>query len=141
MKFSSIFLLFAVMVLSSCASIQNPGSIDDVVLDEKRDNDNGSRHADYGKPTRHSDMTVEQRVLTPEIASALNVPNAVSVLAIDLLGNPIEFTIRNDGQKDVVYPLNTSQIGNVYTTTYIWFEGSHCVDITDSLGRSIRICS
>ena len=142
-KFSSIYLLSAVMVLSSCASVQNLRSSDDALYSEKHDNDSGSSHADYGAPTRQEDMKVEQRELTPDIVSALNVPDAVSVLAFDLNGNPIQFTIRNDKltTQNIVYPLETSQIGNVYTTTYVWFEGSHCVDIADILGNRMRICS
>lgn len=143
MKFSFISVVSAAVVLSSCASIQNPHSNDDVVHGEKYDNTDGSNHPDYGEPTRHADMRVEERELTSEIALALDVPDAVSVLAFDLNGNPIRFTSQKPGlsNTDIVYPFKASRIGNVYTTTYVWFDGSHCVVITDNWGDSFRICS
>ena len=141
MKISATCVLFSTLLLSSCA--QFAGMNYDKHMDDGRDGPAGEGGAvDFGPVTAYENIELDERELTDEIVSVLGVENLATVIAYDFLGNAIAFDRVGKSYDGVAkYPVDASQLARPYTVTLIPFEGSHCIDRIDSLGRARRICT
>jgi hypothetical protein len=95
--------------------------------------------------------TVKEGDLTPERAERLkkefDLKDVAFVVAIDFDGNVRTFAPPDKKHQDIdpkasksLYPHKADAIQNVFTTTFVAFKGSECIDYIDSNGYKKQRC-
>jgi hypothetical protein len=95
--------------------------------------------------------TVKEGELTPDRAERLkkefDLRDVAFVVAIDFDGNVRTFAPRDKKSQDIepkggksLYPHNADAIQNVFTSTFVAFKGSDCIDYIDSNGYQKQRC-
>lgn len=98
-----------------------------------------------------SQSTVKEGELTPERAERLkkefDLKDVAFVVAIDFDGNVRTFAPPDKKQQDIdpkagksLYPHKADAIQNVFTSTFVAFKGSECIDYIDSNGYQKQRC-